>query len=316
MGWLDYTIIALVLLLLVVAWWVKRRPSTKRLDGNRQRPTQNITGELVTGHPQGVAEATTTVPERKAANAVSGSAEPPAAGWEQRLLQAYLGVAVKRMFSTGPEEFNQYLSRFETATREDNQSLMDTVTALAFTLDAKDHYTQGHSQSVSRLAAQISQQLGLSKDELEEIRLAGILHDIGKIGVPKSVLNKPSCLTPEEYELMKSHTTLGERILAPLKGKGIERIRKMVRSHHERLDGKGYPDGLRGEEIPLGVRILTVANAFDSMISDLPYRPPRTFSEARDELARHSGTQFDPEVVRVFLSILEEAWKIPPRASG
>ncbi|MGH9651424.1 MAG: bifunctional diguanylate cyclase/phosphohydrolase, partial [Terriglobales bacterium] len=190
----------------------------------------------------------------------SGSSESPAADWKQQLLEAYLGVAVKRMFSTGPEAFNQYLARFEAATRNtngENPSLMDTVTALAFTIDAKDHYTQGHSQSVSRLAAQLAQQLGLSGEEMEDIRLAGILHDIGKIGVPESVLNKPSCLTPEEYELVKSHAVLGEKILEPLKVKAIERIRKMVRSHHERVDGKGYPDGLTGENIPLGARIIT-----------------------------------------------------------
>jgi putative nucleotidyltransferase with HDIG domain len=241
----------------------------------------------------------------------SGSQESPAAaGWEQHLLQAYLGVAVKRMFSTGPDAFSQYLSRFESATREangDNISLMDTVTALAFTIDAKDHYTQGHSQSVSRLAAQIGQQLGLSKDELEEIRLAGILHDIGKIGVPESVLNKPSCLTPEEYELMKSHATLGERILAPLKVKAIERIRKMVRSHHERVDGKGYPDGLLGEDIPLGARIITIADCYDTLISDRSYKKACPLQEAIEELQRGSGTQFDTKLLDAFLQSLASA---------
>jgi diguanylate cyclase (GGDEF)-like protein/putative nucleotidyltransferase with HDIG domain len=236
-----------------------------------------------------------------------GSAEPPAAGWEQHLLQAYLGVAVKRMFSTGPDVFNQYLSRFEAATREDNPSLMDTVTALAFTIDAKDHYTQGHSQSVSRLAAQIGQQLGLTKDELEEIRLAGILHDIGKIGVPESVLNKPSCLTPEEYELVKSHTTLGERILAPLKVKAIEHIRKMVRSHHERVDGKGYPDGLLGEDIPLGARIITIADCYDTLISDRSYKKACPLQEAVEELQRGRGTQFDTKLLDAFLQSLTSA---------
>jgi putative nucleotidyltransferase with HDIG domain len=237
----------------------------------------------------------------------SGSAESPASGWEQQLLQAYLGVAVKRMFSTGPEVFNQYLARFEAATRDadgDHPSLMDTVTALAFTIDAKDHYTQGHSQSVSRLATQIGQQLGLTKDELEEIRLAGILHDIGKIGVPESVLNKPSCLTPEEFELMKSHTTLGERILAPLKVKAIEHIRKMVRSHHERIDGKGYPDGLTGEDIPLGARIITIADCFDTLISDRSYKKACPLQEAVEELRRGRGSQFDAKLLDAFLNAL------------
>jgi len=235
----------------------------------------------------------------------SHSADSPRAAWEQQLLHAYLGVAVKRMFSTGPEVFNEYLTRFEEATRGtegDNPSLMDTVTALAFTIDAKDHYTEGHSQSVSRLAAQIGQQLGISKDELEEIRLAGILHDIGKIGVPESVLNKPACLTPEEYELMKTHSTLGERILMPLKVKAIGRIGKMVRHHHERVDGKGYPDGLSGEQIPIGARIITIADCFDTLISERAYKKASPLEEAVLELQKGKGTQFDASLLDAFLN--------------
>ena len=225
---------------------------------------------------------------------------------DQQLLQAYLGVAVKRMFATGPEVFNEYLARFEAATHGDGDSstLMDTVTALAFTIDAKDHYTQGHSQSVSRLAAQIAVDIGVSKEELEEIRLAGILHDIGKIGVPESLLNKPSCLTPDEYELMKSHTTLGERILGPLKFKAIEAIKKIVRHHHERMDGKGYPDGLEGEDIPLGARIITIADCFDTIISDRAYKKASPLEDALEELRRGSGTQFDAKLLDAFLNSL------------
>ncbi len=242
--------------------------------------------------------------------------DTPASGWEQQLLQAYLGVAVKRMFSTGPEVFNEYLARFEAATRDvdgDHPSLMDTVTALAFTIDAKDHYTEGHSQSVSRLAAQIGQQIGLSKDELEEIRLAGILHDIGKIGVPESILNKPACLTPEEWELMKSHTTLGERILAPLRFKAVDAIKRIVRSHHERVDGKGYPDGLSGEDIPLGARIVTIADCFDTLISDRVYKKACPLEEAIQELQRGRGTQFDTKVLDAFLNYLTTS---PPARRG
>ncbi|MBZ5545948.1 MAG: HD-GYP domain-containing protein, partial [Acidobacteriia bacterium] len=193
-------------------------------------------------------------------------------------------------------------------------SLMDTVTALAFTIDAKDHYTQGHSQSVSRLAAQIGQQLGLTKEELEEIRLAGILHDIGKIGVPESVLNKPACLTPEEYELMKTHTTLGERILMPLKVKAIGRIGKMVRHHHERVDGKGYPDGLSGEQIPLGARIITIADCYDTLISERSYKKACPLEDAILELQKGKGTQFDAPLLDAFLNFLATA--PAPRRGG
>lgn len=240
---------------------------------------------------------------------VSNSPDPKSSGWDQQLLQAYLGVAVKRMFATGPDVFNEYLARFEAATNgvADSATLMDTVTALAFTIDAKDHYTQGHSQSVSRLAAQIAQDIGLEKEELEEIRLAGILHDIGKIGVPESVLNKPSGLTPEEFELIKSHTTLGERILAPLKFKAIEAIKKIVRHHHERIDGKGYPDGLSGEDIPIGARIITIADCFDTIISDRAYKKASPLEEALAELRRGRGTQFDAKLLDSFLNSLAKA---------
>jgi putative nucleotidyltransferase with HDIG domain len=245
----------------------------------------------------------------------SQSPETSASGWDQQLLQAYLGVAVKRMFATGPEVFNQYLARFEAANVDngDSASLMDTVTALAFTIDAKDHYTQGHSQSVSRLAAQIGQEVGLTKDELEEIRLAGILHDIGKIGVPEIILNKPSGLTPEEYELMKSHTTLGERILAPLKFKAIDAIKKIVRHHHERMDGKGYPDGLSGDDIPLGARIITIADCYDTIISDRSYKKASPLEDALEELRRGRGTQFDAKLLDAFLNSLASA---PPTRRG
>ncbi len=229
----------------------------------------------------------------------SGKAE-----WEQKLLEAYLGVTVKRLFSTGPAAFEQYLKRFEEATPSwpgQATSLMDTVTALAFAIDAKDHYTQGHSQSVSRLAVQLSRHLGLAEAEVEEIRLAAILHDIGKIGVPENVLNKPARLTEDEYEIVKSHTILGERILGPLKGKGMSRIRRMVRHHHEYVDGRGYPDGLRGHDIPLGARILTVADSFDTMISSRSYQHGRTVEAALAELERCAGSHFDPPLVRAFV---------------
>ncbi len=230
------------------------------------------------------------------------------ADWNRQLLEAYLGVTMKRMFSTGPEAFNHYLERFEGVMQNgegDAPSLLDTVTALALAIDAKDHYTQGHSRAVSRLAVQIARELGLSDTEIEEVRLAAILHDIGKIGVPESVLNKPTRLTPEEFDLMKSHTLLGAKILEPLKVKAIERIRGMVRSHHEYVDGTGYPDCLKGDSIPLGARIITVADCFDTMVSRRAYKHGRTVDDAVAELHRCCGTQFDPQIVKAFARSLE-----------
>jgi putative nucleotidyltransferase with HDIG domain len=228
--------------------------------------------------------------------------------WEHQLIEAYLGVAVKRMFATGPEAFNQYFQRFQQAAQkagDEGLSLLDTVTALAFAIDAKDHYTQGHSQSVSRLAAQMARHIGLDEAQVEEIRLGGILHDIGKIGVPETLLNKPSTLTPEEYEIMKSHAALGWKILEPLKVKSIERIRGMVRHHHERYNGHGYPDGLRGEDIPLGARIISIADSFDTMVSRRVYKEGVPVAEAVAELQRSSGEHFDAALVEAFSQCLE-----------
>jgi HD-GYP domain-containing protein (c-di-GMP phosphodiesterase class II) len=137
--------------------------------------------------------------------------------------------------------------------------------------------------------------------------LAGILHDIGKIGVPESVLNKPACLTPEEYELIKTHAALGERILMPLKVKAIGRISKMVRHHHERVDGKGYPDGLSGEQIPVGARIITIADCFDTLISERAYKKASPREDAVVELVKGKGTQFDSAILDAFLNTLATA---------
>jgi len=162
--------------------------------------------------------------------------------------------------------------------------------------------TEGHSQRVSRLAGQIAMQMRLSEAEIEEIRLAGALHDVGKLGIPDNILYKPGRLTPEEFEVIKSHAAWGAKILEPLKVTAIKRI---VRHHHERYDGKGYPDHLKGEEIPLGARIVAVAESFHNMVSHLRYRSARTCEEALAELCRCSGTQFDPKVVMAFLDWLE-----------
>jgi putative nucleotidyltransferase with HDIG domain len=208
---------------------------------------------------------------------------------DQGLLEAYLGVAVKRLFSSGTDAFSHYQHRFEQM-----KPLLDTITTLAFAVEAKDPYTQGHSQKVSRLAAKIALQAGLSQAEIEDIRLAGIVHDIGKIHVPEYVLNKPTLLTAEEYEIVKTHAAWGAKILEPLKVIAIERI---VRHHHECFNGQGYPEGLKGEQIPFGARIIAVADAFDAMMSTHAYRKGRTREEALAELRRCRGSQFDPLVV-------------------
>jgi len=216
---------------------------------------------------------------------------------DQRLWEAYLGVALKRMFPAGPGDFSQYRHKFEQM-----KPLLDTITALAYAIEARDPYTQGHSQKVSKLAAQIGMQMGLSEVEIEQIRLAGILHDIGKFHVPESVLHKPTLLTAEELEKIRSHAAWGAKILEPLKVIPIERI---VRHHHEAFDGQGYPDSLRGEHIPLGARIIAVADAFHAMVSVCPYRKARPVEDALAELQRCRGTQFDPLAVDAFLRYIQ-----------
>jgi putative nucleotidyltransferase with HDIG domain len=232
------------------------------------------------------------------------SPKPGEVGREEGLL-ARLDVAVKRMFSTDPGAISQYRHRLERMLQGpagESPSLLDTITCLAYAVEAKDLYMKDHIQKVSRLAAQIAMQLGLSEAEVEEIRLAGIVHDVGKIHVPESVYYKPTFLTAEEYEIVKSHAAWGAKILEPLKVTAIERI---VRHHHESFDGQGYPDNLKGEQIPLGARIIAVADAFHAMVSARPYRKGRPPEEAVAELLRCRGTQFDPFVVDAFLRSLQ-----------
>jgi diguanylate cyclase (GGDEF)-like protein len=217
-------------------------------------------------------------------------------------VEACLGVGFRRKFSTGPEAFDRILKRIQHATQnaDGNISLVDTVTSLARALDCPDPNTRDHGEAVSRLAGQIACQLGMSRDEVNEIRQAGTLHDIGKLGIPVDILRKAERLTEGEFEIMKTHSVKGQKILEPL-----PRISQMVRHHHEMFDGQGYPDNLRGEDIPLGARILAVAEAFDNMVTDLDYHRARTFGDAVAELRRCSGTQLDPQVVGAFLDWLQ-----------
>jgi hypothetical protein len=219
--------------------------------------------------------------------------------WEPDILATDFDMASGQVFRMGSEAFNEYLNRIEQASRTATGELflLDTVTSLARAIDFSDHYTRDHGQAVSRWAVRIARQLGMSHEDLEEVRLVGVLHDIGKVGIPLGVLSKPARLTPEEYELVKSHSVLGERILEPLMMASIKRISRMVRHHHETFDGTGYPDRLKGEGIPLGARILAVADSFDTIVSDRAYRMGHTYKDAILELHRCSGTQFDPQLV-------------------
>jgi len=184
------------------------------------------------------------------------------------------------------------------------------VQTLAHALEAKDAYTSGHSMRVSRYAAATAVRLGYTGERLEEVRLGAELHDIGKIGTREAVLNKPGPLTDEEFAHITEHTTLGERILAPL-AKENPTVLRIVRNHHERMDGRGFPDKLTGEGIPLEARIVCVVDAFDAMTTNRAYRASRTPEAAYVELLRCAGSHFDPEVVRAFQTAFPDPGVLP-----
>ncbi|MBA7602375.1 hypothetical protein ES703_09464 [subsurface metagenome] len=183
-------------------------------------------------------------------------------------------------------------------------SYFEIVKALAQAIEAKDPYTHGHSVRVMEYAVLIAQKLGLPEEEIESLKYAAILHDIGKIGVRGIVLNNPDGLTDEEYDEIKKHPLIGEGIIQPIEL--LQPIRPLIRHHHEWYNGKGYPDGLSGENIPLGARILAVTDAYDAMKSDRPYRKTLTEETAIQELKRGSGTQFEPKIVKIFLEIQKQ----------
>jgi putative nucleotidyltransferase with HDIG domain len=182
--------------------------------------------------------------------------------------------------------------------RELERAVQESVASLVVTLEARHRYTEGHSLRVAQYAAATAEAMRLPPAVCEEVRTASLLHDLGKIGVRDAVLDKPGRLTEEEWRLMREHPVLGERILASLGFLAAEA--RVVRHHHERPDGRGYPDGLAGRAIPLPARILAVADAFDAMRTLRPYRPPLEEPETLAELSRGAGAQFDPDVVTAF----------------
>ena len=183
-----------------------------------------------------------------------------------------------------------------------DRAYMQTAEALSEALEAKDSYTAEHSRSIADNASAVGLLLGMKPDELRMLRYAAAFHDIGKLAISQEILNKPAALDEHERKEIEQHTVIGERILAPVEF--LAPIRSVVRSAHERWDGGGYPDGLAGEEIPLAARILFTCDAYDAMTTDRSYRGRLPEKEARAELLRNAGTQFDPNVVDLLLSVL------------
>ena len=202
--------------------------------------------------------------------------------------------------------FNELLAELEGK----KQLFLNITKALAAAIDAKDHYTHGHTSRVTNVSLEIAQKLAEKNKSafntkiFEDIHISSLLHDIGKIGIPESILNKQGPLTKEEFEVIKTHPNIGVAILQPIYELNAAILG--VRHHHERYDGTGYPEGLKGEEIPLIASIIAVADAFDAIISDRPYRKGITKEHAVEEIVRESGRQFDPQVASVFFELSKE----------
>ena len=179
-----------------------------------------------------------------------------------------------------------------------------TVDNLVKSVGIRDTYTGEHSERVTRFALLLGRELQLSDEDLEVLRYGTPMHDLGKIGIEDAILRKPGPLTPEEFDVMKTHTTKGTKIVEMVPD--LHQAVPIIRSHHERWDGQGYPDGLAGEDIPLLARVVAVADAFDALVYDTPYRQGQSVDIAFAEIERHQGTQFDPEVVPALLQIREQ----------
>ncbi len=197
------------------------------------------------------------------------------------------------------DEVKQLTERQQLAQRLFEQ----TVTALVTAIDAKDEYSHGHSLRVAEYAERIAWMMGKSEEECRKVYYAGLLHDVGKLGISDGIINKKSVLTPEEYEIIKQHPVLGDQILSSIRD--YPYIRVGAHYHHERYDGTGYPEGLKGEEIPLIARIIGVADAFDAMNSDRCYRKALSKDKIISELKEGLGKQFDPEIVKIMLDLIE-----------
>jgi len=180
---------------------------------------------------------------------------------------------------------------------------LETIRALAAAIDAKDPYTKGHSERVTQTSVALARELNLSEREIENIEYAALLHDIGKIGIADNILGKDSSLTNKEFDKIKEHTVMGAKIIEPIDS--LKNSYEAIYHHHERYDGKGYPDGIKEKDIPLSARIIAVADAYDAMGSDRPYRKKLSQDKIMKELTEQSGKQFDPEVVKALISVLD-----------
>lgn len=202
------------------------------------------------------------------------------------------------------EEVKLQTSVADAKRRQISKMSLETMRTLANTIDAKDTYTNRHSYRVSELAVTLGKAIGMDEKQISRLRYDALVHDIGKIGIPDKILNKPDKLTDEEFDVIKAHTLTGYQVFEDAEAFGSAKL--VARHHHERFDGSGYPDQLKGESIPINARIVCIADSYDAMTSDRIYRKALSPEKVRSELVDGSGTQFDPALVKVFLKLLDE----------
>ena len=218
--------------------------------------------------------------------------------FDQLLLLVESGIkSVKQM-----DEIKRINEELSESNEKLEKAYLDMVQTLRYTVEAKDTYTRGHSDRVSEYSVLIGEKLGLPEDKIKTLRIGGLFHDIGKIGIPDSILLKPDKLSDDEYSQIKNHPSIGAHILGS--AEIFKDIIPIVKHHHERYDGNGYPSRLKGEEIPYIARIAAVADTFDAMTSRRSYRGPIDIEHVKEEIKRCEGTQFDPQIAEVFLDIL------------
>ena len=218
--------------------------------------------------------------------------------FDQLLLLVESGIkSVKQM-----DEIKRINEELSESNEKLEKAYLDMVQTLRYTVEAKDTYTRGHSDRVSEYSVLIGEKLGLPEDQIKTLRIGGLFHDIGKIGIPDSILLKPDKLSDDEYSQIKNHPSIGAHILGS--AEIFKDIIPIVKHHHERYDGNGYPSRLKGEEIPYIARIAAVADTFDAMTSRRSYRGPIDIEHVKEEIKRCEGTQFDPQIAEVFLEIL------------
>ena len=222
--------------------------------------------------------------------------------WDDMALKSYAEVITKRHAQLGVNFEEEIIDKFNNEQIKSSNHLAEIATSLAGAIDAKDPYSKGHSTSVSRYSEALARAINLPEAEIEQISLGALLHDVGKIGIPENVLRKTSNLSDDEWKIMKQHPVIGaEKVLKP--NPILRELIPIVKYHHERIDGKGYPEGLKGDEIPLAARIVAIADTFHALVSDRPYRKGMPLDKACEILMSGAGIQWDEDLVRKFIQI-------------